>query len=197
MTQPIMVHIDIETRSTKPNAAIVSIGAAPSVGDNTFYQEIDQSDALNYGISDAETDSWWEKQSKEARNQLNGTSELKRALSEFCWYIKCIQQYAKEHGADFYVVSRAPQFDLAIIRRHFELLSIECPWKYLQERDHRSLEHAYRYAGRLCGAEFKTYQEYNETPSHNALYDALAQMDYIKKLEFGLMSLTLNHFQPQ
>lgn len=84
--------IDLETLGTKPGCVVLSVGAAVfdmatgKVGE-TYYANLHRDQQLQNGLKvDANTEAWWAKQSKEAREALEGdkvhVSQAARALRE-------------------------------------------------------------------------------------------------------------------
>jgi len=83
--------IDLETMSTRPNAAIVAIGAVAfnfatlEIGPK-FYTVIDLRSAQDVGLHvDGDTVLWWLQQNDAARSQLtlSHRQDLSRALTAF------------------------------------------------------------------------------------------------------------------
>lgn len=179
-----VLSLDIETRSTARNAAIVSIGAVAydfEKGEilGRVYSEIDQADALKYGVVDASTEKWWAAQNEETRKALQGKESVSVALDKLAGLVVEAQIAARKNEEDFFVISRAPQFDCAILRRHFDLLGKKCPWAYWQERDHRTFETAWQMVAKQFGKTFPPYLSWVGDVVHIALDDASAQLSYL------------------
>lgn len=187
---PLMISIDLETRGQNPaTCAIASIGMAVKQWNakgwlKEFYCAIDAQSALRFGKEDKDTMQWWEHQSEQAREALNGNTNIMIALVELANEIRGINPQDEDghYSQNVVVVSRAPSFDLAILSRHFQLLGIKQPWAYWQERDHRTFETAWREVlMMMTGQKWLKYSEY-QTVAHHALQDAKQQADYLNWL---------------
>ena len=126
--------VDIETLGTDPGCVIVSIGVVEfSVEEGAvdgLFVSIDPDSAQKYGLEiDASTLAWWLGQSPEARDQLTGGDDLESALREFREFVSDADE----------VWANSPAFDCSILREAFDRAGIECPWRYYQERDYRTL----------------------------------------------------------
>ena len=80
------------------------------------------------------------------------------------------------------IVARAPSFDCTILARHFKQAGIEQPWKYWQERDHRTYEQAYRDICNAAGINYPSYKQAYPV-AHNALSDARNQALYLLHIQ--------------
>lgn len=135
------VMIDIETASTQPNAAILTIGAIkfnrqdqllPLSKLKTFYRRIDLNSCenLNLRIS-KDTMDWWDQQNEEARYEAfthPDRIQLGQALREFVdWF-----------GDPKIVWANSPAFDCVILINAFKLCKLKAPWNFWQERDCRT-----------------------------------------------------------
>lgn len=149
--------VDIETLSTRPNAAIISIAAIPfsaekgTYSPDQFYVEIGGDLYPNNFHIDPKTIAWWERQSI-ARPTGNETPN--DSLQHFQEYL--IQQ------APIYLWANSPSFDLVILKEAFRFYEIPWPHDFWNERDVRTI--------RALGTtpKFK--------PTHNALQDCLLQI---------------------
>jgi len=134
--------IDIETWGRQPNGLVVSIGAAffdlKHQGiDLSFQTNIDPVDAQKVGMYiDAATIDWWFEQDAGALSAFRADrGTMRSAFLALAAFIP----------GDAQVWARGPGFDLNILRAGFQLLDIECPWKFWNERCHRTfLEDMYR-----------------------------------------------------
>jgi 3' exoribonuclease, RNase T-like len=142
------VILDLETLSTRPDAAILQIGAVclDSEGNKlrefeaTMGQDIAGISAKRYGRHvSVDTLIWWEGQSIEARNSafyaVNGERlDYKEAMLAFCnWF-----NYSgiKKETA---VWGRGPDFDNVILASSIEAVGLELPWHYPNNRCLRTL----------------------------------------------------------
>ncbi len=165
------IMLDIETMSTKTNAAIVSIGAVgfnviknEVYKENTFYAELNWQDQdFDYDRHiDPDTVAWWEKQSKEARKSLNGTKDLRESLLSLSeWVLLNGSQTVK-------VWANAPSFDCVIVKSAMDQCGIAHPWKFWNEMDCRTIQHMFFTARGQLRADKRHVK-------HNALDDAIDQ----------------------
>lgn len=149
--------IDIETLSTQPNAAIISIAAVlfnietKQFATPTFYEEIDHV-TLNDFHKDPKTLAWWEKQQQPIPQ---GTTSIESALRALIVFI--------EKTPPARIWANSPSFDLVILKHacsHFDLV---WPIAYWQERDVRTLKDV-----------AKAPKNFNAT--HNAIEDCISQI---------------------
>ena len=152
--------IDLETLGTKPNSAILSIGAVAfdenGIHDE-FYANVDLSSSIVHGFDiDADTVYWWLKQDSKAgsileKDKIHIGSALKN-LSEFIKSFKPSEMWAN-----------SPSFDLVMLKNAFHKMGVDECWGFWIERDFRTFLS-------LTGAE-------RAFPSvaHDALEDAKAQ----------------------
>jgi len=175
MSQHLM--IDLETMSTKPNAAIVAIGAIwfePSTITLTsrFYNciSLDSNIKAKRAI-DGETIYWWLKQNDEARLALvKDPVSLINALMNFNDFIR------KQAVENFYIWGNGANFDPVILGSAFECMNLQVPWNFRNIR-------CYRTAIALLPA-----REYiKPTVAHNALEDAKAQAIHLMKIYPSLL----------
>lgn len=120
------VMIDLETLSTRSDAAIVSIAAVkfePRTGKTgeRFYTHPDLNDVIEKGFHvDGSTIAWWMEQSDEARGEAfkNYVNPLSVVLSEFWTFI----------GYDSFVWGNPVSFDLPIIENARLKLGFTAPF---------------------------------------------------------------------
>tara|TARA_B100001094_G_C18156547_1_gene786789 strand:- start:389 stop:955 length:567 start_codon:yes stop_codon:yes gene_type:complete len=165
------VMIDLETLSVKPNAVILTIGAAkfnrngpekPLEELNTFYKRIQIQSCLSVGLQTCkETVKWWTTQDKEARLEaFDGDDRipLKQMLDDFTsWFGTNKNTKIWSHGDDF---------DCVILASAFRAFGMEPPWKFWNTRDTRTLFD-------LANFSLKSIPN---TKLHHALYDTYAQI---------------------
>jgi DNA polymerase III epsilon subunit-like protein len=156
--------LDLETLSTKVDAAIVSIGACTFDGNSIidkFYANIDPVSCDTYGrhIS-ASTVVWWMNQ-RNKTDTFNGKDSLPYVLQKFRDWIP--------NGA--LVWGNGSDFDNAILSNSYEELEIGTPWKYHNNRCYRTIRSI---------APEETIVRIGS--HHNALDDALSQAMHLIKL---------------
>lgn len=183
-TQKLLISIDLETHGQNPaKCAIGAIGMAAYAWEHGCVDEysvwIDPKSALQYGEADADTTAWWAKQPEIARRQMtDGKVSINDALTVLAAKIAALNT----NPNSTIIVARAPSFDCAILARHFDLLAIQCPWKYWQERDHRTFEDCYRGILAKSGNSYFKYLDMH-TVAHDALLDAKTQATYLINLK--------------
>lgn len=167
------IMIDIETLGIAENSMIISIGAV-NFDENgekeSFYMRIDPEsypkDKFNI---DASTFMWWMKQSDEARIEFSRVSEsAKYALIEFGRWIdgrRCV-------GKKMNIWANSPSFDCSMLKNAFSQFNIECPWKFYQERDYRTIMSFDDYSKGIVESKYKRNGGFK---AHNAYEDALFQ----------------------
>lgn len=168
------VMIDIETCSTRPDAAVLSIGAVAfdmrnCVMGPKFYVNVDLESAQRAGGHiDAGTVLWWFKQSEAARSAVlrnaRPIGEALDALTAFlttCSALDAIRPWG--NGVDF---------DMVILRSAYRTTGRETPWKFWNQRDFRTLRAMYPSieADPMAGTV------------HNALDDAEHAVNHIFKI---------------
>lgn len=170
------VMVDLETRSTRSNAVILSIGAVEfniRTGElgRKFYVNVDPASCEAVGlVSDQSTIEWWAKQSEEAKAIFSKTPQydIKACLTAFeQWYPK---------GAQFW--GNGATFDNVILANAFKAVDIKQPWLYMADRCYRTLRAIY--------PDIKS-EEFEGIP-HYALDDAKYQALHALKIfkEAGL-----------
>lgn len=172
--------IDLETLSTRHDAAILSIAAVKfdlatgNIGPS-YQDKIDLTDHPKYGHISIETVAWWLKQSDKSRQQLftGKTKELGSALINLLDFSK---------GAKT-LWSNGSSFDLTILRNAYDRYQYTVPWQYWQERDCRTIVDI---AERMTGINTAKTSEFTGT-KHDALSDAIFQAHYVSRA-FQLIS---------
>ena len=156
MTIPrIHVVIDLETLSTRPNAAILAIGAvavdiiAGKVIDE-FSTTIDYEEGRALGVfhESEETWAWWKKQGARAvQATFKREHSYTVGLKLFCsWYYK-IKEKADGHK-NVPVWGNGASFDNAILSHAFAVFGIKQPWFYTNDRCYRTLAALFPIAGK-------------------------------------------------
>lgn len=169
------VMVDIETLSLKPNAVVLSIGAAAYNTQYGMIAEFEMFPALDEQIAkgrmiDGDTILWWFKQSQEARDNVANAS---RAPVATCgnafnaWVDGVISLYARQPDNLFFVAN-GTDFDLPILSSLFDGYTT-MPW------DGRP-----GYRQKLCWRTlYNIYKNEIEWPinqaKHTALADAVSQ----------------------
>lgn len=163
------VAIDLETMSTRPDAAVIGIGAVEfslpemKLGAR-FYAAIDLDSCQAAGLRlDASTVTWWMKQSDTARSALTrNTKPLAEVLDEFhAFLIGC------GPTNEIKVWGNGPSFDNAILANAHAAIGKPLPWKYWNDRCVRTVL-----------AMFPNIEKPpRQGTHHNALDDAIYQAE--------------------
>ena len=152
--------IDLETLGTKPNSAILSIGAVAF--DNSgihdeFYVNVDLATSIQNGFDvDPSTMYWWLSQDKNAGSVLS--KDKKPVMVALSMLESFLEKYK---GCE--VWANSPSFDLVTLKNHHEKLNFVTNWDFWNERDFRTFL-------TLTNAE-----RVKPSVAHNALEDAKAQ----------------------
>jgi hypothetical protein len=166
-------HIDLETMSTAPNAAIVSIGAVffteKDIVD-TLYTPVSLQSCLDAGLhNSATTELWWSNQSPEARAawEVENPPSLLDALSKLnafmCLHASKKQMYPWGNGADF---------DLVILKSAFDVIGCDTPWPFYNQMCFRAVKNLFKDV--MAPPKIGT--------NHNALDDAINQTKHLQKI---------------
>lgn len=161
------IMIDLETMSTAPDAAIVSIGAVlmdPLEGlGATFYRVVDLQSALNLGGQvDASTILWWLQQGHDARAELQdpGAVHIGSMLVDLRAWMDAAGDIESRK-----VWGNGANFDLPILASAAKRGCYPAMWHHWNSRCYRTLKAENRHipAGERIGTH------------HNALDDAMHQ----------------------
>ena len=143
--KPILnIMVDLETASTKENAAILSWAMVPFTEDGakceleTFYRIVNLTSCFMAGMDvERGTQKWWESQTPEARAAVmksEGESILNVTRSAYCWLSALAETY------DLYMWCRGIDFDLPKIECCFrKFLEQDAPYKYSHKMDVRTV----------------------------------------------------------
>jgi inhibitor of KinA sporulation pathway (predicted exonuclease) len=133
--------IDLETMSTLPDAAILSIGACtfeiekPDEINGTFYRTVSlqSNEQYNRHIS-ADTLTWWLQQKPEALSALfEAPTNLKRALVD-------LRMWAQEQSPTItHVIANDPDFDCVILQSAYRATGEMWPWGFWCNRSMRTI----------------------------------------------------------
>jgi hypothetical protein len=173
------VMLDLETLSTRKNAAIVQIAAIafdPTTGAHLPGYEGAPSETFNRFVRqqydgahiDPATVAWWMQQPTAASlgKKIETTGvDIGRALYELGeWYAKQPDVVAVwSHGATF---------DISIVEFHCAVIGLKIPWHYRHPRDTRTL-----FA--LAPGGMPAVQGYGGALTHDALYDCEIQIKQV------------------
>jgi exodeoxyribonuclease VIII len=174
--------VDIESMGKGSDAPVVSIGAVffdPATGrlGPDFYKVISLESAMAWGgAPDASTIVWWLKQSSEARSAIamDDTIPLDDALLQLNDFIF---ENAANGAGTVEVWGNGATFDNVILRNSYSRTGINCPWKFTNDRDVRTIVAL----GKAVGCEPR-HQIPFDGDAHNALADARHQAKYVSAI---------------
>ena len=180
-SDPLYTHlmVDLETMASGPDAPIVSIGAVffdPATGQlgPDFYKAVSLESAMAWGgVPEASTIIWWLKQSAEARSAIamDDAIPLDDALLQLNDFIS---ENAANGPASIQVWGNGATFDNVILRSSYDRTGIDCPWRFVNDRDVRTIVEL----GKSVGCEPR-YKIQFVGDQHNALADARHQAKYV------------------
>lgn len=143
MTSPCHVSFDIETLSTRPDAHILSIGAAVYLKGElvTFHAYVHPTQTERHICP--QTVTWWQGQDSALREQTEQLCQqaptLRMALDHLtAWYQQCI---TASEGLPLYAWGNGSSFDIAILEHAYKTYDLTPPWEFYLVRDLRTLKH--------------------------------------------------------
>lgn len=160
--------LDLETMSTRSNAAIASIGAVKFDVDagviDTFYRTIDLRTCKAVGLHfDQETIDWWKQQSKEAQKALQVDNiSIMQALDDFSTWFgnKSLPTWGNGAG-----------FDNVIMENAYRAVNSKRPWLPWDDRCYRTIKNI-----------IQVPIDERQGTYHNALDDAMHQTKHLLKI---------------
>jgi hypothetical protein len=178
------IMIDLETLSTRPDAAILSIGAVffdietGKLGDE-FHCGIKMEDSNIYGHIDPKTVGFWLLQSQEAREVINRMTggdnafTLAEALQRFNQFFNLSTNPPRVK-----VWGNGAGFDPILMESGYRRCGLEAPWKFWMTRDVRTIVD--------LGCDLIGFDPKKDTPfegvQHSALDDAIHQAKYVSAI---------------
>ena len=169
--------VDLETLSTAPDAAILSIGAVAMDSQFNqiakFYTPINLADAIKIGMRiDASTIMWWMGQSEEARERLckdqhgilQPSTTVAYALARFNQFI------VGNMEDDYQIWANGPEYDVVVLTSALLKCNMALPWKFYNVRSYRELRYLYP----------DVAKPESTGTQHNALDDAKWQAAHLK-----------------
>lgn len=169
------IMIDVESLGTRPDAAILSLGAV-KFDDKAFYASISIDSNLELGRRIQEdTLLWWLKQEIAAQSVFHEEKiALPQALEDFSDWVGT---------GDYEVWSNGADFDIPMVAHAFAQVQMETPWKFWAGncvRTYKKLPGAKAIASGVPFAGVK----------HNALADAVHQAQVVQAIHKNLFSAT-------
>lgn len=169
---PLVATIDMETLSTKHNAALLSIGAVIhdfGTGQqvDTFYANITPESSIAAGLDVREsTKAWWAKQGQAAQDVLSVDQRpLRDVLVDFA-------QWLAGHGVQ-YAIGNGPRADNQWLESACKAVGMQSPIKYWGDLDMRTLT--------FIGTHILELDHWHNTfkgVKHNALHDAINEAEF-------------------
>lgn len=133
------VMIDIETMGTAADCVVLTLGAVkfdpldPSAPTEDLYIRLDIEQQILMDRSvDQGTMDWWDKQSKEVREEAFSAYDritVEQSLLD-------LQQFLEGTECAW---AQGPQFDMVILEDLFRKANMKTPWRYSKVRDTRTL----------------------------------------------------------
>lgn len=178
------IMVDIETLSTDSNAVILTIGAIPFSSDGIisvdedmyFYRRVNLQSYNKYKNNEFnfnyETLLWWLKQDQKIRDEAFSNRpryDIEIVMKDFIDYLATIRKYLNDDK--IHIWSHGKDFDVVILQNAFKVCKLECPWKFWDTRDTRTI-----YA--LANIDMKNIGGFE---CHNAIGDCLKQIEGIKQ----------------
>ena len=167
------IMIDLETMGTRPDAAIIAIGAVAfdkyGVHD-TFYLNVDLQSAVTTGARiDPSTVMWWLKQSDEARAAFDTKGvDLVTALDRLdAWFDMQVDGCEGVWG-------NGASFDNTILSESYKRLGFNPPWPFWKDRCYRTMK-----------SMFPDVEMDRSGTHHNALDDARSQALHLIEINKG------------
>jgi len=168
--------VDLETLSTKCNAAILAIGAVKFDAErrvyNKFYQAVLTAVMPGGFHVSSDTLSWWTKQSEEARGVFTDPNActIDDALVSFAnWAL------LNDDIKNLYMWGNGAAFDNAILSTAYDICGWPQPWMFWNDRCYRTMKAQHRDVDFVRLGTF-----------HNALHDAESQAEHLLAMEITL-----------
>lgn len=164
------IMVDLETMSTRSNAAIIAIGAVKFSKNkgiyDSFYRNVDLQSCIDLGLAvDGDTVMWWLRQNDKARGQfeLHESTLLSEALVAFAYWC---------NGGDKEIWGNGAAFDNVILANAYSALNKPLPWKFWEDRCYRTVKNL-----------FPNIKQKRTGTHHNAVDDAETQAIHLLKIE--------------
>lgn len=188
------ISLDLETLSTRNDAALVSIGAACYIGDELrVFHNVLGFDPEGAEQTDAhvcrDTQQWWQSPEQAvAANHILDSLETDIAVDTRRQAIQNLRDWivmavVDDHQADKVALwGNGATFDISIIEYHFRQCGIKMPVPFYMYRDLRTRKEDAMMAG--C-EEFREPRELKHTAAADAVYQLRALRHYANFLTWG------------
>jgi len=162
------IVLDLETTGKNAGCCILAIGATTVDESRSFYATVEHLSCLDQGLVDShETMSWWDKQSKEAREEaFSGTKKLILALGEFSDFFRSVE------GDKKFIWGNGAAFDIPILEAAYIACGMTIPWDFRNVRCYRTMKALY----------YEVKAEEFEGRKHNALDDAVFEARHLHSM---------------
>ena len=178
--------VDLETLSTSSNSVILTFAAIPFGPDGKlilpeewyFYERVHLPSYEKYKNNEFhfsyQTLLWWLSQDTEPMNDAflaQPRYPIWTVLQDFVNWVGLVGNHLNDTRVN--VWSHGKDFDVVVLENAFKVCGIECPWKYYDTRDTRTL-----YA--LTGVDMRNIAMPEGFKAHNAVGDCLKQIEGIR-----------------
>lgn len=165
------IMVDIETWSTRSNAAILAIGAVKFDAEfniqDRFYCNVDPISCRNFGLHfDPDTIEFWRKNPEAFNQTKENRISIQEAISQFNEWIGPAKKTE--------VWANGAAFDFPILEWSFVQSNTPIPWEFWNVRDARTIY-------KLAGLDTKTFAD-REGTFHNAVDDCITQVRMLKSV---------------
>jgi hypothetical protein len=177
--------IDLETFSTRQDAAIATIGAvffdiqSGQIGDR-FYRGVVMAEQYGYGDINAEDVKFWLRQQKAAQDEIirmtdpvKGAHLLIDVLRDFSTFL-----HQSPYQDEIKIWGNGAGFDPVVLESAYRRCKSYAPWNFRMVRDVRTMVDLGR---DLLGIYPKVDMPFEGMP-HNALDDAIHQAKYVSAI---------------
>ena len=175
--------VDLETLGTDSDAIILTIGAIPFSPDGTvlvdedeyFYEKVHLPSYNIYKNKEFSVDwgtlLWWLKQDPEPLREAfldQPRYPIWVVMKDFLNWLEIIGKMFGDRKINMW--SHGKDFDVVLLQNAFKVCGLECPWKFWESRDTRTL-----YA--LTGVDTRNISMPEGFKAHNAIGDCLKQIE--------------------
>lgn len=183
------VMIDLETMSTRSNAAIVAIGATrlfqpiggPGGARVNFYTAVSLRGQEDHGRHiDPATILWWMQQSESARSEIANDKDLPSLSGALYQFSQWCATFSTP--ATLCVWGNGAAFDNVVLRESYRCLKMMAPWTYINDRCYRTLKNMYP---AIAGPALDVNK------AHHALYDAVWQAEHMETIVHNIGGVVL------
>lgn len=172
------IMLDLETMGTRPDAAIIAIGAVAfdetgNASQMGFYATVSLASAMEHGGTvDADTIMWWLGQSDQARRQFGEVGmRLPDALTELADWLLEVAEGDETTRDSLEVWGNGADFDNVILTSAYRNVGLSLPWGKYKNRCYRTVKSANRHIKLV-----------RTGTHHNAYDDACSQANHLIRI---------------